>query len=201
MTKQSKNATETTEAKGPVAQETESKSPVKFVGEEALNTEIESVIKDSASVTERIANVSFQALMFAAKTGNFGPLTRLYSGLHQGQRKDALRQWIVAFAPATWDANKKVFMKDTTESAVAFDLEGALKTPYYDFTKENEQIPMTAEEFVKMLQRQVKKVNDRRSDGETLDEQTVKMSEAVQAIIDSYTSDTEKALADKAAAA
>ena len=71
-------------------------------------------------------------------------------------RKPAYIKWLTTFAPVRQGQNKKL-KKDKSETAVEFNLEGALLKPFWEFAPEKEDIVWTDETLMRALRSVVAK--------------------------------------------
>ena len=77
-------------------------------------------------------------------------------------RKTAFLKWLANFAPITMEKDK--LLKDTSENAVAFDLDGAEKTRFWEFAPDMEAIAFGPNDVINAIKAVIKKFeNPKRS--------------------------------------
>lgn len=152
--------------------------------------EIETIGKDSKAMGTRIQNAMIQSALHAHKHGDLTLLTALYQSLCTSQRKETLKQFIIAMFPVKYevtDAKKNVaqFVMDSERDS--WDFETAIKTPFHLWKEEKAPQQLTLAAILKMLERVVDKVDSAKDKGKTVDPAIESIANAVRGIVDSST--------------
>lgn len=117
-----------------------------------------SATKDSMTNARLCAEM---AIAHFAEHGNTIWLQRFFDAMPQNwTRKQAFLKWAVAHSPLAM-VNKK-FIKDTSETAMPFNIEDAVKKPFWDFAPEMEPISYSADDLKAALVNLVKRYQGKR---------------------------------------
>lgn len=117
-----------------------------------LNATSEMLVKASGTIDKRIAThlVEIAKHINGAGNGDVSAANYFFSLLTStsGVRKDAIGNWLMAYAGCSWNTEKKQFgrKKDFT-----FELQNAVENPWYKFTKQAEFKPFDLEKALASL--------------------------------------------------
>lgn len=91
------------------------------------------------------------AIRHFEKHGDLSQAQRFLDGMkehsHNYVRRGAFVKWLAAHSPVTMEAGK--FVKDKRETAMPFNLEAALKLPFWSFAPDNEELFVDNEDAFK----------------------------------------------------
>lgn len=96
----------------------------------------------------------------AEDSGDFTLASKLVKAMPKSARGKALVHWFTMFSPCQWSKEADQFKKTKGEKAVAFDLQGAEATPFYELTPEKDPAPITIEAIIASIKSRVKKSKD-----------------------------------------
>lgn len=103
--------------------------------EAEFNTQLKGYVRATKTAMNKARALSEFALAHAQKCGDLGPAQRFYDSMVRNySRQPAFVKWVCAHSPTLMD-NKK-FLKDKRDEAIEFDLEGAAKKPFWEFSPE-----------------------------------------------------------------
>lgn len=128
------------------------KAAVEAKFENALAT----FIASTKSSQESARVCSEMALAHFAEHGNTIWLQRFHDAMPKNYtRRAAFLKWAAAFSPLAMVKGKLV--KDTSEHAAEFNVEGAAKKPFWEFAPETEITEFSAEDIVAAMENLVKR--------------------------------------------
>ena len=112
-----------------------------MLNENQFNTKLDEFKKATATSMEVALELSVDAMTTFVEHGNLNKLNALHDAMPKNYlRRGALVAWIDKFSPVQVDAiTQKVivpFLKDKSENAKAFNLEGALEKSFWEFKPE-----------------------------------------------------------------
>ena len=87
--------------------------------------------------------------------GDLGPAQRLHDSMVKNYtRRPAYLKWLSSHAPVEMEKGK--LKKDKGPDAVAFDLDGAMKKPFWEFAPEQQAVPYTLDDIKAAVLRTIK---------------------------------------------
>ena len=103
--------------------------------EAEFNTHLKGYVRATKTAMNKARALSEFALAHFEKCGDLGPAQRFHDSMIRNySRQPAFIKWMCAHAPVLLD-NKK-FLKDKRDEAIEFDLAGAAKKPFWEFSPE-----------------------------------------------------------------
>jgi hypothetical protein len=88
--------------------------------------------------------------------GDLGPVQRFYNAMTKNyHRRAAYKVWVMAHSPVKVEGDK--FTKDKGEDARPFDVQGALKKPFWEFAPEKEDVYFVTEDVYTAVMKTIKK--------------------------------------------
>lgn len=129
-------ATVTGKAK-PVAAPTKARF-VLIESEAKINAAIASIAKSGAKLDTLVHQAAVSCLKHIDVHHNVTVMTKLVDALPPSARKNAVRDWAIAFGKLGWDETAKCFTYDKAKSTM---LEEAMVMPYWKYKAEPEYVP------------------------------------------------------------
>ncbi len=103
--------------------------------EAEFNTQLKGYVRATKTAMNKARALSEFAIAHFEKCGDLGPAQRFYDSMvRNSARPPAFVKWLVAHAPVL--LTDKKFAKDKRDEAIDFDLEGAAKKPFWEFSPE-----------------------------------------------------------------
>lgn len=113
-----------------------------------FNTVLKTYVTQRDSAMNNLLALSQFGIKHVADCGDLGPLQRLYDSMKKGyENRNGLARWVCAYSPTTFE--KGAFKKDKSEDALPFNVEEALKTPFWEQFPIPEQINIFGADDVK----------------------------------------------------
>lgn len=146
-----------------------------------LSKAITAIGKLGAKLDESIHAAAVSTLYHAEQHGDVTMAARLVLAMPQSSRRKALILWLQAFGPLKVqngeDGKFAGFTISKGKKARPFDVDGAMATPFWDFTKERNPAEFTIEALVSYVQRKLKNaVEQGKLDQQGLADARVKLS-------------------------
>jgi len=152
-------------------------------GAQAINTAITGLQRRGKAYEKDLHIAAVSVLNHAQAHGDVTLATKLVDALPGLTRKNALRDWLIAFGPFKYDAENKALKLDRKHNT---NLEGAIATPFWEFKQEAEYVPYN---HIAAMQREWKKMQKAHEKGEV----TKKTVDAFAAYVATIGGETEKA--------
>jgi len=127
------------------------------------------VIKASGQKLDALVNeTALGGLAIVQEHGDARHIDSLLLVLPQGYRREAFKVWISAFSPIRWNGDGKVGLaKPKSRGYTPFDLEGAAKVTFWDYTKEEVRIEeLSIGKFLGVLKRYSEYLDNANENGE-----------------------------------
>lgn len=157
MTKTDKTANKAVKADKPVK--------IKFLtGAESINAAISSIAKRGKGLNKDIHIAAVSTLIHADKHGDITLANRLVEALPETMRKNALRDWYLAFGKFDYDAQNKVLI---AKMQAVTNTQEAMAKPFWKFKPEAEYVPFNA---VKEVNRLLKRIDNAKTNGDLIPE-------------------------------
>lgn len=148
-----------------------------LTGADTIKAAIASINKRGKAFDKDVHIAAVSCLVHADKHGDITLANKLIEALPASQRKNALRDWFLAFGKFNYDAQNKVFTfngEATTQAAEA------INTPFWEFKPEAVYVPFNAVAF---LNSAIKRVENAAAKGENVPAELVKGLPALLATI------------------
>ncbi len=117
-----------------------------------LNSTSEMLVRASGSIDKRLAAhlVDIAKHINGAGNGDVSAANHFFSLLTStsGVRKDAIGNWLMAYAGCSWNAEKGKFGR---KKDFAYDKQAGVENPWYVFTKQKEFTPFDLDKALKQL--------------------------------------------------
>lgn len=117
-----------------------------------LNATSEMLVRATGQIDKKIAAhlVAIADHINGAGNGDVSAANHFFSLLTStsGLRKDAIGNWLMAYAGCSWNAEKKQFGR---KKDFAYDKQAAVENPWYVFTKQKEFQPFDLDKALKQL--------------------------------------------------
>lgn len=156
MTKETLTVTKTTPVKMKV-----------LTGADVIAKMIASIGKRGKALDKDVHIAAVSCLVHADKHGDITLANKLIEALPASQRKNALRDWFLAFGKFNYDTQNKVF---TFNKLATTQTETAINTPFWEFKPEATYVPFNAVTF---LQQAIKRVENAAAKGEEVPEEVL----------------------------
>lgn len=138
------------------------------------------------TVSKQLAlELSIMALEHFKEHGQVAQLQQFHDAMPENfHRRAALLLWLRDHSPITMEGGK--FFKDKTEDAIAFNLEGALAKPFWDYAPPKEQVQFGKDDVIVQLKRVVSRFKSKRYDANDEDALAMvdKAEEAIRGLTD-----------------
>jgi hypothetical protein len=121
-----------------------------LVGEKAIKDALASIYRRGQTLQMDIHQAACSVLAHVEKHSDIRLITDLLAAMPEAARKNALRDWYVAFGPVTFDGDTPVFVKGGR-----VDMKGAMLSPFWSFSPEK---PYEAVDVAKLLDSVIKKL-------------------------------------------
>jgi|TARA_R110000787_G_C13300218_1_gene434422 hypothetical protein len=96
-----------------------------------FNNVLNTYVSQRNSAMNNLLALSQFGIKHLQECGDLGPLQRLHDAMKKGyENRNGLARWICAYTPTVFEASK--FKKDKSEAALPFNIEEALKTPFWE---------------------------------------------------------------------
>lgn len=96
-----------------------------------FNTVLNTYVSQRNSAMNNLLALSKFGIKHLADCGDLGPLQRLHDSMKKGyENRNGLARWICAYTPTVFESSK--FKKDKSEAALPFNIEEALKYPFWE---------------------------------------------------------------------
>lgn len=147
---------------------------------------VKSIVTSAAKLQDKIAALAVECLKHAQEHGDASRLLYLCQQMPKGQRVQALKLWAQKFSPIvlTTDTNGNftaVKIRPTTsKDYVAYDIEAATATPYYDLTQENKPNILSLEALEKMILGYRKRFEKAQDEGRVKDGEAEAISRRIE---------------------
>lgn len=103
--------------------------------ETEFNTQLKGYVRATKTAMGKARALSEFAITHFDSCGDLGPAQRFHDSMVRNySRQPAFVKWLAAHAPVILE-NKK-FSKDKRDEAIEFDLDGAMKKPFWEFAPE-----------------------------------------------------------------
>ena len=117
-----------------------------------LNATSEMLVRASGQIDKKIAAhlVNIADHINGAGNGDVSAANHFFALLTStsGVRKDAIGNWLMAYAGCSWNAEKKQFGR---KKDFAYDKQAGVENPWYVFTKQKEFTPFDLDKALKQL--------------------------------------------------
>lgn len=129
-----------------------------LTGAEAINTLIQSIAKRGKAMDKDIHIAAVSSLVHADKHGDITLANKLIDALPSSSRKNALRDWYIAFGKFRYndEAKKLGYNGDAVTQT-----DTAIATPFWEFKPEAEYVPFNAEQFLDQAMKRVSKAMEK----------------------------------------
>ena len=148
-----------------------------LTGADVINAAIKSIAKRGKAFDKDVHVAAVSTLVHADKHGDITLAQKLVDALPASQRKNALRDWFLAYGKFSYDMQNKAF---TYKKDAVTQLETAINTPFWEFKPEAAYVPFDA---VKFIEQAVKRVTKAVNDGEKVPEALVTGLQDLQAVM------------------
>jgi hypothetical protein len=148
-----------------------------ITGADAIGKAIASLAKRGKAFDKDVHIAAMSCLIHADKHGDITLANKLIDALPASQRKNALRDWFLAFGKFNYDQQNKTF---TFNGAVQTQEAEAMSTPFWEFKPEAAYVPFNAIAF---LNSAIKRVENAAAKGEAVPVELVKGLPALLATI------------------
>lgn len=152
------------------------------ISNSAFKKRVNELAESVKTVSEKAHYLGLLGIKKASEHGDFTQLSEILKVNLRGLRREAFIKWVKDFTPAKYQKSKDQFVKDKSDTANEFDLEGANESPFW--VHSSEMVEPEALNFEKLilnirrnLERKLKKSED---DERVSDEE---MGKIVQAIV------------------
>ena len=114
-------------------------------GTKAINTAIDSIKTRGKSLDKDIHQAAVSCLDHAEQHGDITLAEKLVKALPNSSRRNALRDWFMAYGKFNYDMKSKGF---TYDKEAVTNLEQAIVTPFWEFKPEIEYVPFNLKEQI-----------------------------------------------------
>lgn len=135
-----------------------------LTGAAAINAAITSIAKRGKAFDKDVHIAAVSTLMHADQHGDITLAQKLVDALPASQRKNALRDWFLAFGKFGYDQQNKTF---TYNGEATTKTQEAMEKPFWAFKPEPAYVPFNASDFINNA---IKRVNKAIKDGEDVPE-------------------------------
>lgn len=101
-----------------------------------INKNIRLIQDAGIKLDARIHETGVSILNHAADHGDWTPIQRLYDALPKSARRGAFVKWVKDFSPLNFDDKTQKWAKSGKNTSRVYDVDGANKNPFWDYTKE-----------------------------------------------------------------
>lgn len=120
-----------------------------------LDAAIASIAERGKKLDADIHRTGCSVIAHALKHGDATPAARLHDALPKSGRRKAYVAWLEAFSPIklTVENGKPTTAKlKKNHAPETYDVDGAIATPFWEFTVERKPVPMTLERALKAFE-------------------------------------------------
>lgn len=129
-----------------------------LVGEKAIKAALVSIHRRGQSLQQDMHVAACSVLAHVEKHSDIRLISELLTAMPESARKNAMRDWFVAFGPVTFDGDSPMFVKGGK-----CDIKAAMAEPFWQFSPEK---PYEAVDVSKLLDGLIKKlVKDEKETG------------------------------------
>ena len=155
-------------------------SKLKTISNSAFKKRVNELAESAKTVSEKAHLLGLLGLKKASEHGDFTQLSEILKVNLRGIRRKALIHWVKTYSPAKYQAKKEQFVKDKSDDANEFDLEGANENPFWVLSKEKiEGDPLDLDKFIRALRSNVSRKITKAQDNERVtDDELVKIVQA-----------------------
>lgn len=152
--------------------------PVKMkiiTGAEGISKGIASISKRGKAFERDVHCLAVSTLIHADKHGDVTLANKLIDALPASQRKNALRDWYLAFGKFKYDEKNKAL---GFNGAAGTQTDKAIETPFWEFKPEQEYVPFNA---IKAVENLLKRIDNAKNKGDEVPEVLESALKEVQA--------------------
>jgi len=136
-----------------------------------LYNAIKGIAKKGAAYYALVHATAVQAMLWAQKHDDARPMDQLVKALGHGTRVKGFTLWVEMFSPIRWNGDDMVGIQPKkAKKYTPYDIEGANALPFWDATKENDTKSLKVDFLLKLMKRELAKIESADKDGNILDE-------------------------------
>lgn len=124
-----------------------------------IQKRITSIRNRGAKIDRDIHETAVLTIEHARDHGDITLATKLVNAMPKSSRRKALIAWYGAFAPVTFQSKNEAFKLKKKRSQEDFLVDEANETPFWDYTKERNPQPYTAEKAINAFINGLKKAH------------------------------------------